>query len=78
MQITITHKFSYLLIEINEIPHLCFKTIDFVGFQSWVDGSEKWVIEYYFASGCKITTEYNSTEKFEPIVKELKRLFWGF
>lgn len=78
MEIKVEQKFSYFLISINEIPHIYFKTEDFLGIQIWVDGREKWVIEYYFSSGTKIMTEYNSKEKFEFILNEIKKIMWGF
>lgn len=78
MKIKVEQKFSYLLITINEIPHLMFKTVDFIGIQAWVEGKEKFIIEYHFSSGAKITSEYDNKEKFTSITSQLQEVMWGF
>ena len=75
MRILVKATMAYLSITINEIPHLFFSLKEFQGFQSWLEGNEKYVIMYYFTNRTKIKTEYNSKEKFEFILNELKTYY---
>lgn len=67
-----------MMLCINGIPHLCLREDGFCGMQSYIDGLEppdkKWVIELYYKGTDPIVVEYNSREKWEAVLAELKKI----
>lgn len=74
MYIRLEKDFYWISIYINDVLHVLLDRSMFIGIQSWLEGDDKYVIEYYFKEGASITTEYNSKDKFEFILRELDSL----
>ncbi len=60
----------YLKIYLFGLLHVCIKSDHFVGFQSWVMGTDVWGIEYYTTTGM-VYCEYDSAEKWQAILNAL-------
>lgn len=56
---------------LDDYIHLTFIQSEFLGFQSWVKGTEWFCIEFVFHGKPKILCEYSSIELWKLILKEL-------
>ena len=60
---------KFVKVYINDVLHVQFQQGNFVGFQSWKEGKNWFVIEVYFKKDFTITLEYDRQEKWEAILK---------
>jgi hypothetical protein len=72
MDITCSRLYEQFKVYINGQLHLQLKTIDLIGFQSWIHGEKEYFIEYYFTTG-KITTAYGEKDKWIKVLELLDK-----
>lgn len=68
LEIEINHYDIRVMIE--GLPCVYILRKEFVGFQSWNDDESMFVVEFYTKTN-KITTEWDTREKWEQVLKEL-------
>lgn len=69
-----TGKEASLQITINDAPHLQFLLKDYIGFQSWIEPTDKYQfkIQYTFKTDTVILSEYDTRDKWLTILKHIK------
>jgi hypothetical protein len=72
-EVNVETTYETIRIYVNELIHVLIKRDEFVGIQSWGDGGGKWCIAFYTKTGI-ITTEQDSREKWESILRALKNI----
>lgn len=77
MKVQIKGSFFQIKIFIDEILHLSFYKEDFIGIQSWIEGTLQefkiYKIEYSFKT-TTIVSEYDSIEKWRAVLLELAKI----
>lgn len=73
MDIKIELGYDALKIYFNGVLHLRLKLSALLGVQSWRMGANNYFIEYTMVGG-SITTEYDSEEKWKPILAAIDDL----
>lgn len=73
MKVEVKTSFNTIRILINDVLHVALKKDEFVGVQTWIEGTGKWCIEYHLKT-TSILTEQDSKEKWEAIIKELEKI----
>jgi hypothetical protein len=73
MTASIKTDYDCIKIYLNNLIFLCIRIERLTGFQAWVAGGNKWMIEFYTTSG-EILTEQDSEEKWILLLKELDKI----
>lgn len=68
----ITTNGSFLKVFINNLLHICVVQKDIIGIQSWLEGSNWYVIEIY-TTNKTIKCEYDDYEKWSKILNLLNQ-----
>ena len=73
-KISVKVEWNYVKIYINDIIHVQFKSDSFMGFQSWVNGTNWYDIEFYLKDGVTIHTSYSSIDRWKKILQCLNAI----
>ena len=58
---------------VDDLIHITFIQAEFLGFQSWVKGTDWYCIEFHFNNKGRMLCEYTSKELWESILKEFDK-----